>query len=90
MFSFASEPEGSIDALLTRSTEIVWLRFDSSMILLPESACDATMGDHPIIYSERSDHAKMVRFIHTAWWWETTTFFIGLLLSSRLGYVDGG
>lgn len=76
--------------LSARTIETVWLWFDFGMLFLPESAYDETMGSHPIIHSERSGHAKMVRFTHTAWWWETTTFFRGLLQSSRPGYVDGG
>ena len=79
VFRFACKPEGSIDALLAKMTKTVQLRFDYGMFFLPEGAYNETMGNHPIIHNERSNHAKMVKFTCKAGWWEAATFFRGLL-----------
>ena len=90
MLRFTSEPEKSIGVMLARSIETILLWFDSSMLLLSESARDATVGGYPFVSGERSDHAEMVRVTHTAWWWEIATFFKIFLQSFGPRYAYGG
>ena len=90
MLRFASEPEGSADSLSPRTTKIVWVWLDFSMLFLSESASDEAVGRRAIIHSQGPYHVEMVRSSCLTGGRSSAAFFRGLFQLFRSGHSGRG